>query len=106
MGNLLPIGTIVTMETEEELAYFMIMGYFPISVEQPDKVWDYAMVPYPFGYSSGESVIMCDNEQISAVMAMGYQDTEQFAFAEQIEESYTEIKSQMMTEESDREGEE
>lgn len=106
MGNLLPIGTIVTMETEEKLAYFMVMGYFPRSIEQPDKVWDYALVPYPFGYSSGDNVIMCDNEQISAIMAMGYQDTEQFVFAEQIEESYTEIKGQAVAENQIQEGEE
>ena len=44
------------------------------------KLWDYAGVIFPEGYIDPNKMFLFNNEQISQVYALGYQDAEQIAF--------------------------
>lgn len=89
--KLLPIGTIVELAGSE--AKVMIAGYCPIGSIRPGYVWDYSGFAFPLGYRSANEVIQFDREQISHIVAMGYQDEEQFDFIGKLNEAVDDLKN-------------
>lgn len=77
---LLPIGSIVELKDIE--AKIMISGYCPEGELRPGYVWDYSGFLFPIGYRSAQEIIQFDHNQIRKIVAMGYQDEEQFRFSE------------------------
>ena len=73
----LPLGTIVLLKGATKK--LMITGFFPISSEEKDVVYDYAGVMFPEGALNNE-VALFNHEQIDKIYYIGYVDDEQKAF--------------------------
>ena len=73
----LPLGTVVLLK--DATKKLMITGFFPISSEEKEVVYDYAGVMFPEGALNNE-VALFNHEQIDKVYYMGYVDEEQKAF--------------------------
>ena len=92
-GDVLPIGTIVEIEgTEPKI---IIAGYCPVGSARPGYVWDYAGFLFPLGYRNANEIIQFDKEQITRIVALGYQDEEQFVFAEKLSDAIDVLKDAM-----------
>lgn len=81
-NEVLPIGTIV--EIQGATAKIIIAGYCPVGSARPGYIWDYAGFMFPLGYRSADEIIQFDKEQITKIIALGYQDEEQFLFIEKL----------------------
>lgn len=92
LNGLLPIGSVVLLKESKKRV--MIVGVAQRSANNPDKIYDYTSVLFPEGYLSGDKMFMFDNEQIHQVFSIGYQDGEQLAFKEMIDEKIKELKKQ------------
>ena len=82
-GHLLPIGSVVRLKDSE--ANVMVAGYLPTGDARPGYVWDYSGFKFPLGYVDNEEIYCFDEDQIELIIALGYQDIEQFAFARSLE---------------------
>lgn len=78
----LPIGSVVLLENATKR--ITIVGYCQYKVGDTSKVYDYVAVTYPEGYISADKMVLFDHAQIKRIYALGYQDEEQFAFAEKL----------------------
>ena len=92
MEGLLPIGTVVLLKNSEKR--LMIVGVCQKEVGEKETIWDYAGCLYPEGYLGADKVYLFNNEQIERIFALGYQDEEQFAFKQKIDQIRESIRSQ------------
>ena len=92
MEGLLPIGTVVLLKNSEKR--LMIAGVCQKEVGEKETIWDYAGCLYPEGYLGADKVYLFNNEQIERIYALGYQDEEQFAFKQKIDQIRESIRSQ------------
>ena len=97
---LLPIGSVVQLKNST--ARVMIAGYLTRSVSNPDYVWDYSGFKFPIGYMNNDEVYCFDQEQIEEILAMGYQDAEQFVFIDKMGALFDKVKG---TEQPEQENE-
>lgn len=97
---LLPIGSVVQLKNST--ARVMVAGYLTRAASNPNYVWDYSGFKFPIGYVSNDEVYCFDQEQIEEVLALGYQDTEQFIFIDKLDGVMEKIKG---TEQSAQEDE-
>ena len=93
-SHVLPIGRVVRLK--DSTAAVMVAGYMPIAPSRPGYVWDYSGFKYPIGYVDDNEVYCFDNDQIEDLYALGYQDKEQLAFAQSLNDAAEEIKANMM----------
>lgn len=70
MSNLLPIGTVVTIDSDIKIQC-MIMGYYPIDHERNEKFL-YAAVLYPYGIENQNSCLLINEEDIVEVVFYGF----------------------------------
>lgn len=84
MKNILPIGTVVLLKNSTKKV--MITGFFQRTKDDQDKLWDYAGCFFPEGFISGDKIFLFDHEQIDKIFMVGYQDEEQFAFHNRLNE--------------------
>lgn len=68
--NILPIGSVVTLEGAAR-GKFLITGYYPIA---EGALYDYCAVSYPLGEKTSTAALMFRADRISAVLHKGYQD--------------------------------
>lgn len=92
MEGLLPIGTVVLLKNSEKR--LMIVGVCQKEVGEKETIWDYTGCLYPEGYLGADKVYLFNNEQIERIYALGYQDEEQFAFKQKIDQIREGIRSQ------------
>lgn len=78
IDNLLPVGTIVKLNIENEVKY-MVAGYFPQNAKGDRK--DYVLVRYPIGAINSKVFFFVDQEQIKDVVFEGYKDRDFNAMA-------------------------
>lgn len=78
INNLLPIGSIVKLNTESEVKY-MVVGYFPQNTKGDRK--DYVLVRYPIGAINSQVFFFVNQEQIKSVVFEGYKDKDFNAMA-------------------------
>ena len=69
MKNLLPMGSVVTLEGAEKT--LMIVGAL-VENETTNKVYDYIAVPFPEGFIDSETMFLFSHEDISKVHYVGY----------------------------------
>jgi hypothetical protein len=97
-ARLLPIGSVVKLaydNPEPNMSYiFMIIGYFAVSDDEPDKVWDYTAVPFPSGLMDANETIQIDNNEIAEVQFIGYEDEESESLLSDLEHRAEEIRTQ------------
>lgn len=94
LDGILPIGTVVLLK--ESTKRVMIIGVLQKSIEEEDGkqvLYDYSAVFYPEGYVGPDKTFLFNNSQIEKVFAVGYQDEEQFAFKEKIDQVYLDLMS-------------
>lgn len=81
IDDLLPIGSVVNiLDFEHRL---MIVGIKQINLDDNHE-YDYIGVPYPEGQIGIESQVLFNNQDVTNVSFIGCQDSERFAFLEQI----------------------
>ncbi len=71
MSELLPIGTVVTLNTVKEDISLMIIGYYP---QQHGITYDYTAVIYPDGLLSDQNIFMFHTANIKEVLYEGLID--------------------------------
>lgn len=79
----LPIGSVVQLKNST--ASVMVAGYLAREAKDPDHVWDYSGFKFPIGFVKNDETYCFDNSQIETVLALGYQETEQFQFMTKLE---------------------
>jgi len=77
INGLLPIGSVVLIGDSKKKV--MIVGCCQKGGSE-SKLWDYTGVIFPEGYLDANKMFLFNNEQITKVYALGYQDEEQMAF--------------------------
>lgn len=90
--GLLPIGSVVLLGNSKKRV--MIIGVAQRGVSQETKLRDYVGVVFPEGYLDSEKLFLFDNEQITQIFALGYQDAEQLAFKKKADEMMVELRKQ------------
>ena len=76
--GLLPIGSVVLIGNSTKKV--MIIGVCQKGGSDEVKLWDYAGVIFPEGYLDPNKLVLFNNDQITQIYALGYQDAEQMAF--------------------------
>ena len=79
-NGLLPIGSVVLVGDSKKKV--MIVGCCQKGGVGEVRLWDYTGVIFPEGYLDHNKMFLFNNEQITQVYALGYQDAEQIAFKE------------------------
>lgn len=84
--GLLPIGTVVLLKNSRKRV--MIIGALQKQIKEgaEEIIWDYSACLYPEGYLGPNKTFLFNSDQIEKVFAVGYQDEEQFAFKEKIDQ--------------------
>ena len=70
MKELLPVGTVVRINDNEELK-LMVGGYYPLDKEL-NISYDYFGLIYPYGITLHKKVMMFNHIDISAIEFLGY----------------------------------
>ena len=83
MKSLLPIGSVVLLNGGEKR--LMICGRVQTNVAT-GKTYDYSACFYPDGIISSKELFMFNNENIRKIFFIGFQDGEEFAFRQFMEE--------------------
>ncbi|WCR26048.1 DUF4176 domain-containing protein [Paenibacillus thiaminolyticus] len=78
---LLPIGSVVLLKDAKKRV--MIFGRLQ---KQGDKIWDYIATPYPEGNIDPNLACVFNHENIDTVCFKGFQDMEEVAFNQVLEE--------------------
>lgn len=89
--GLLPIGSVVLVGNSKKKV--MIVGLCQKGGAE-GKLWDYAGVVFPEGYIDPNKMFLFNNEQISQIYALGYQDAEQIAFKEKADAMMQELRKE------------
>lgn len=96
--GLLPIGTVVLLKNSKKRV--MIIGVLQKQIKDGEEViWDYSACLYPEGFMGPDKTFLFNTDQIEKVFAVGYQDQEQFAFKEKIDEIRVKLLAKESTEE-------
>ena len=83
--GLLPIGTVVLLKNSKKRV--MIIGVLQKQIKEgAEVIWDYSACFYPEGFMGPDKTFLFNADQIEKVFAVGYQDQEQFAFKEKIDD--------------------
>ncbi len=90
LSGILPIGSVVLIGNSKKRV--MIVGVCQKGGSDPDKIWDYTGVIYPEGFLDPQKMFLFNNEQITRIFALGYQDEEQLAFKERAEATIAELR--------------
>ena len=89
INGLLPIGSVVLVGDSKKKV--MIVGLCQKGGAE-GKLWDYTGVIFPEGYLDSNKMFLFNNEQITQVYALGYQDAEQLAFKAKVDEVICELR--------------
>jgi len=89
-NGLLPIGSVVLVGNSKKKV--MIIGVCQKGGSEEQKIWDYTGVIYPEGFLDPQKMFLFNNEQITKVYALGYQDAEQIAFKEKADAAIIELR--------------
>lgn len=83
--GLLPIGTVVLLKNSKKRV--MIIGVLQKQLKDGEEIiWDYSACLYPEGFMGPDKTFLFNSPQIEKIFAVGYQDQEQFAFKEKIDQ--------------------
>lgn len=86
--DLLPIGTIVTLQGG--VRKIMIIGVKTTIRDEPEVIYDYIGVLYPEGFLGDEGNFMFNHSDINDIIFKGYNNPERENFLNFLEQSFTE----------------
>lgn len=87
--GLLPIGSVVIIGDSKKKV--MIVGVCQKGGTE-GKIWDYCGVVYPEGFLDSQKMFLFNNNQITQIAALGYQDAEQLSFKEKADAAIINLK--------------
>lgn len=87
MKELLPLGTIVTLQKGTKK--LMIVGRIQEHVAS-GKTYDYAAVYYPEGMLDAKELFLFQHEDVDLIFYVGMQDSDEFAFRSFLEQKLEE----------------
>lgn len=90
----LPIGSVVHIEGEKGLV--VVIGSMQQDVES-GRLWDYAGLPYPMGFTDPDQNVMFNKDSIDGVYFLGLQDAEGLRFQDMLrayEETFYQEKNE------------
>lgn len=87
--GLLPIGSVVIVGDSTKKV--MIIGVCQKSTD--GRIFDYSGVVYPEGFLDPQKMFLFNNDQITQIAALGYQDAEQLAFKEKVDVAIVKIRN-------------
>lgn len=90
LEGLLPIGSVVLIGDSKRKV--MIVGVCQKGGSGEPRLWDYTGVIFPEGYLDANKMFLFNNDQISRIYALGYQDGEQLAFKQKADEMMKELR--------------
>ena len=90
INGLLPIGSVVLVGDSKKKV--MIVGCCQKGGAGVARLWDYTGVLFPEGYLDSNKMFLFNNEQITQIYALGYQDAEQIAFKEKTDAMMQELR--------------
>lgn len=83
-SKLLPIGSVVLLNNGTKK--IMITGFYSISANEPNKVFDYCGCLFPEGVISSEQNLLFDHKQIEKVCYIGFKNDEEKEFKNKLNE--------------------
>lgn len=89
MKELLPLGTIVTLQNGKKK--LMIVGRIQNQTDSK-KIYDYAAILYPEGLIDSEHFYLFNQNDIQCLYYIGMQDVEEFNYRYELEEQYRKLK--------------
>jgi hypothetical protein len=87
--NLLPVGSVVLLKGGEKR--LMICGRIQTKTDS-DKIYDYSACYYPEGIIGSDSMFFFDRDAIETVYFIGFQDTEELEFRQQVLDNLGELE--------------
>lgn len=100
-SGVLPIGSVVLLKNSTKK--LMITGFAQVSVDDPDKIYDYVGCVFPEGFLGPDQTYLFDSHQIEKIFFIGYQDQEQMDFKVRIDEALTKIRNKENAQEDENE---
>lgn len=89
VGNLFPIGTVVTVKDANKS--MMIIGVLP---ENDGKRYDYIAVLYPEGYLTEKQIYLFNHDDVAKVEYLGYMNAEYQVFRQDLEQIMKEVDAE------------
>ena len=89
VGNLFPIGTVVTVKDANKS--MMIIGVLP---ENDGKRYDYIAVLYPEGYLTEKQIYLFNHDDVVKVEYLGYMSAEYQVFRQDLEQIMKEVDAE------------
>ena len=87
--GLLPIGSVVVVGDSTKKV--MIIGVCQKSTD--GRIFDYSGVVFPEGFLDPQKMFLFNNDQITQIAAIGYQDAEQLAFKEKVDVAIVNLRN-------------
>lgn len=79
MKRLMPLGTIVTLDLENNTK-LMVIGRLVKKNESEKKIWDYCACRVPVGIADND-LSFFDHEQVKRLLFIGFQDEEELQYS-------------------------
>ena len=89
--KLLPIGSVVMLNNGTKEV--MITGFYTVSKDEPDNVYDYCGCMYPEGVISSDQNLLFNHEQIAKIYFMGYVSEKEKEFKQKLEAAVNKIEN-------------
>ena len=89
VGNLFPIGTVVTVKDANKSV--MIIGVLP---ENDGKRYGYLAVLYPEGYLTEKQIYLFNHDDVVNVEYLGYMNAEYQVFRQDLEQIMKEVDAE------------
>lgn len=88
-NKLLPIGSVVLLEggTKE----VMVTGFYTVSEEEPNTIYDYCGCIYPEGVLSSDKNLLFNHSQIAKILFEGYNSDKEKEFKQKLAEAVKKI---------------
>ena len=81
--KLLPIGSVVMLNNGTKEV--MITGFYVVSADEPNIIYDYCGCIYPEGMITSEQNLLFNHSQIVKILYMGYNSEKEKEFKQKLE---------------------
>ena len=89
--KLLPIGSVVMLNNGTKEV--MITGFYTVSADDPNNIYDYCGCMYPEGIITSEQNLLFNHSQIVKLLYMGYNSDKEKEFKQKLENAVNKIEN-------------
>ena len=90
--KLLPIGSVVMLNNGTKEV--MVTGFYSVSADEPNSIYDYCGCMYPEGVISSEQNLLFNHAQIAKVIYMGYNSEKEVEFKQKLAQAVNIIENE------------